>query len=44
MNTSIAQETALEHDKFNLFHLYWICMIAALGGLLFGYGLVNRRR
>jgi MFS family permease len=27
-------------DTFDLFHLYWICSIAALGGLLFGYDWV----
>jgi MFS family permease len=40
MNTSIAQDTDIEHAAFNLVHLYWICAIAALGGLLFGYDWV----
>jgi sugar porter (SP) family MFS transporter len=40
MKTSIAPETNLEQGTFNLIHLYWICMIAALGGLLFGYDWV----
>ena len=40
MKTSIASETNLEQGTFNLIHLYWICTIAALGGLLFGYDWV----
>ena len=40
MKTSIAPETNLEQGTFNLIHLYWICTIAALGGLLFGYDWV----
>jgi sugar porter (SP) family MFS transporter len=40
MKTPIAPETKLEQGTFNLIHLYWICTIAALGGLLFGYDWV----
>ena len=40
MKTSLAQDMDLEQGTFHLFHLYWICSIAALGGLLFGYDWV----
>lgn len=40
MKTSTTLDQVRAPDTFNLVHLYWICSIAALGGLLFGYDWV----